>query len=225
MKLNAASRMKILAVEFSSDQRSVAVAADGRILATAQEVATRATHAFALIEQVLTGAKLEREQIECLAIGLGPGSYTGIRSAIALAQGWQLACPVKLLGISSVECVAAEAQSKGWFGKVNIVIDAQRNELYLARYEIAADGYRELAPLRLATLDEVRLQPSGGEMIIGPGVNRWFNEGRPLFPSASSLGRLAANRTDFLAGENIEPIYLRETSFVKAPPLRILPEN
>jgi tRNA threonylcarbamoyladenosine biosynthesis protein TsaB len=225
MKLNAASRMKILAVEFSSDQRSVAVAADGRILATAQEVATRATHAFALIEQVLTGAKLEREQIECLAIGIGPGSYTGIRSAIALAQGWQLACPVKLLGISSVECLAADAQLKGWFGKINIVVDAQRNELYLARYEISPDGYHEIGPLKLATLEEVRSQSSGGEMVIGPGVNRWFSAGRELFPSAANLGRLAANHGEFLAGEKLEPIYLRETNFVKAPPLRVLPEN
>jgi tRNA threonylcarbamoyladenosine biosynthesis protein TsaB len=217
--------MKILAVEFSTDQRSVAVAVDGRILATAGEVATRATHAFALIEQVLAGARLEREQIECLTVGLGPGSYTGIRSAIALAQGWQLALPVKLLGIASVDCLVIEAQSKGWFGKVNIVIDAQRNELYLTRYEIGSDGYRELSPLKLATLDEVRSQSDAGEIIIGPGVNRWFSEGRPLFPGAASLGLLAAGRTDFLIGEKLEPIYLRETNFVKAPPLRVLPEG
>jgi tRNA threonylcarbamoyladenosine biosynthesis protein TsaB len=217
--------MKILAVEFSTDQRSVAVAADGRILASAQEVATRATHAFALIEQVLAAAKLEREQIEGLAIGLGPGSYTGIRSAIALAQGWQLACPIKLLGISSVKCLAAEAQFKNWFGKVNIVIDAQRNELYLARYEIGADNYRELSPLKLATIEEVRSQSSKGEMIVGPGVNHWFSEGRELFPSAASLGKLAAGRTNFSSGETLEPIYLRETNFVKAPPLRVLPSD
>jgi tRNA threonylcarbamoyladenosine biosynthesis protein TsaB len=225
MKPSAALRMKILAVEFSTDQRSVAVAMDGQILASAGEVATRATHAFALIEQTLAEVRLEREQIECLAIGLGPGSYTGIRSAIALAQGWQLACAVKLLGISSVECLAAEAQSKSWFGKVNIVIDAQRNELYLACYEIGADDYREIGPLKLATLDEVRSQSSAGEIIIGPGVNRWFSEGRELSPSAASLGKLAAGRTDFLSGEKLEPIYLRETNFVKAPPLRVLPAD
>jgi len=215
--------MKILAVEFSSDQRSVAVAVDGKILATAAETATRATHAFALIEQALAEARLEREQIECLALGLGPGSYTGIRSAIALAQGWQLARPIKLLGVASVECLAAEAQANGWFGKVNLVIDAQRNELYLARYEISPEGYCEVGPLKLATLDEVRSQSSAGEIIIGPGVNRWFSEGRALFPSAASLGRLAASRADFLPGEKLEPIYLRETNFVKAPPLRVLP--
>lgn len=217
--------MKILAIEFSSDQRSVAVWADGRIQAAAMEIATRATHAFALIEQALTQARLEREQIECLALGLGPGSYTGIRSAIALAQGWRLACPIKLLGISSVECLAAEAQAQGWFGKVNIVVDAQRNELYLARYEITPDGYHEIAPLKLATLDEVRAQSAAGEIIIGPGVNQWFSTGRPLIPHAATLARLATERTDFVAGECLEPIYLRETSFIKAPPPRIIPAS
>ena len=215
--------MKILAIEFSSDQRSVAVWSDGRVQATAMEIATRATHAFGLIEQALAQAHLEREQIECLALGLGPGSYTGIRSAIALAQGWQLAGPIKLLGIPSVECLAAEAHAQGWFGKVNIVIDAQRNELYLARYEIIPDGCREIAPLKLATLDEVRAQSVTGEIIIGPGVTQWFSAGRPLFPHAETLARLAADRKNFVTGESLEPIYLRETSFVKAPPPRIIP--
>ncbi|MDB6021466.1 MAG: glycoprotease protein [Pedosphaera sp.] len=217
--------MKILAFEFSTDQRSVAVAVDGSVRATAVETATRATPAFKLIEQALAEARLEREAIECLAIGLGPGSYTGIRSAIALAQGWQLALPVKLLGISTVECLAAEAQSQGWFGKVNIVIDAQRKELYLARYEITRETCHEIAPLKLAAIEEVRSQTGPDEIIIGPGVNQWFKQGRPIFPSAAKLARLAARRTDFVPGEKLEPIYLRETNFVKAPPLRIIPSG
>ena len=48
-----------------------------------------------------------REAIEAIAVGLGPGSYTGIRAAIALAQGWQLAREVKTLGVSSVAAMAA----------------------------------------------------------------------------------------------------------------------
>lgn len=215
--------MKILAVEFSSEQRSIAVLVDGTVCSTAMEVAARTSRSFSLIEQALAEARLEREEIECLALGLGPGSYAGIRSAIALAQGWQLALPVQLLGISSVECLAAEAQAKGWFGRANIIIDAQRNELYLARYDISVGAYQEVEPLKLATLDETRSRSSAGEIIIGPEANRWFDQGRILFPGASTLGRLASTRTDFVPGEKLEPIYLRETAFVKAPPLRVLP--
>jgi tRNA threonylcarbamoyl adenosine modification protein YeaZ len=223
MKTSAVSAMKILAIEFSSDQRSVAVLVDGRVCGRAMEIATRATHAFALIDQALAEAKLEREEIECLAIGLGPGSYTGIRAALALAQGWQLAHPIKLIGVNSVECLAAEAQEKGWFGKVNISIDAQRNEIYLAGFNLSITDRLAVEPLRLVTLDQAQSQYNSGEMMIGPEVNRWFKHGRVLFPDAAVLGRLAAGRADFMPGEKLEPIYLRETTFVKAPPLRVLP--
>ena len=61
---------------------------------------------LALVERALAQANCRREEIAVVAVGLGPGSYTGIRSAIALAQGWQLGRGVKTLGISSVECLA-----------------------------------------------------------------------------------------------------------------------
>ena len=215
--------MKILAVEFSSDQRSVAVWAEGAVRGSAVETATRATHAIALIEQALAQAGLKRDQIDCLAVGLGPGSYTGIRASIALAQGWQLARPVKLIGISGVECLAAEAQAAGWRSKVNFVIDAQKNELYLARYDITAQGAAELGSLKLAGLDEVKLRVASGEIVAGPEATRWFPEGRILIPAAATLARLAAARSNYVAGESLEPIYLRETNFVKAPPTRFPP--
>ena len=54
-------------------------------------------------------------------------------------------------------------------------------------------------------------------------MTHWFPTGRVLFPRAATLGQLARDRTDFVAGERMEPIYLRETRFVKAPPPRTLP--
>src|SRR5262245_54096856 len=114
--------MKILALEFSSAQRSVAVvqstpahhsAHAAPPLSEVIETGGRATKAVGMVEQTLRGAQLEREQIDCVAVGLGPGSYNGIRAAIAFAQGWKLARGVKLLGISSVECIAEQAHLDG----------------------------------------------------------------------------------------------------------------
>jgi tRNA threonylcarbamoyl adenosine modification protein YeaZ len=220
--------MKILALEFSSSQRSVAVVhggADAAPLCSGEAIETggRSTNALGLVEEALRQAQLDRAQIECLAIGQGPGSYTGIRLAIALAQGWHLAHPVKLLGLSSSECLAAQAQAEGIFGRVVIVIDAQRHELYLAGYELGPQARRELEPLRLATLAEAQARQQAGATLIGPEVTHWFPAGRVLFPRAATLGQLARDRTDFVAGERMEPIYLRETRFVKAPPPRTLP--
>src|SRR2546423_15576836 len=141
--------MKILALEFSSPQRSVAVLArthTSEQLREMLETGSRGSRAVSMIDEVLHAQRVEREEIECIAVGLGPGSYTGIRAAIALAQGWQLARPVKLLGISSVEAIAAQAQADGLTGLIHIVIDAQRNELYWAAYELNETNRREVAP-------------------------------------------------------------------------------
>ena len=220
--------MTILALEFSSAQRSVAVlrGGTGNAVSTVSEVVETGiggTRAFEMIHAALREAKIEREQIEVIAVGLGPGSYTGIWVALSVAQGWQLASRpggVKLLGISSAECLAAQAQAEKIPGRVNVVIDAQRNEFYLAAYEISATGRREIEPLRILTPGDAAARADAKTISIGPEVTRWFPQGRVVFPRAAMLGQLASGRNDWSAGDRLEPIYLRETNFVKAPPSR-----
>lgn len=217
--------MKILALDFSSPQRSVAVLADNDPVTheVVDAAPGRDMKPFALIESALSKAGLERETIECLAIGLGPGSYTGIRVAISLAQGWQLATGVKLLGLSSVDCIAVQAAAAGVNGRFSIVIDAQRGELYLAGYETSHGVAQPTSPLKLVSIGEAQEREKAGDLMIGPEVTRWFPGGNIVFPQATTLARLAKSRSDFLSGEKLEPIYLRETTFVKAPPARALP--
>jgi tRNA threonylcarbamoyladenosine biosynthesis protein TsaB len=193
--------MKILALEFSSPQRSVAVADGATTLGEAREQAGEHTHAFALIEHALNAAKTEREQIECIAVGLGPGSYMGIRIAIAIAQGWQLARSIKTTGIGSVDALLRQAGPKA-----RVVIDAQRNEFYVA------------PPLRLATLDQINTQ----ELIVGPEVTKWFPRGQIMFPEARVIALLTAEQLSFVPADKLEPIYLRQATFIKAPPPRTI---
>jgi tRNA threonylcarbamoyladenosine biosynthesis protein TsaB len=93
--------MRTLGLEFSSEHRSAAVwvpatpAAPARSGFAAQTVG-RSTRAFTLIEEALDKAGITRDEIERIAIGLGPGSATGIRTAISIAQGWQVGAPVSL---------------------------------------------------------------------------------------------------------------------------------
>ena len=207
--------MMILALEFSSARRSVALARAADVLAEAVEpTAGRGTNAFGLIAKVLADAGRCREEIEVVAVGLGPGSYTGIRAAIAVAQGWQLARGTQLLGVSSAESLAAQAQAEQLLGRVNLAIDAQRNEFYLATWEISATERRETAPLEIVPAAEIEERQAAGELCAGPEL------ARRLYPSAAAVARLAAGRTDFVPGEKLAPIYLRATSFVKAPPVR-----
>jgi tRNA threonylcarbamoyladenosine biosynthesis protein TsaB len=209
--------MTILALEFSSDRRSVALARAGIVLSAATEqTGGRVTRAFGLIEKVLLEGKVSREAIEVIAVGLGPGSYTGIRAAIAVAQGWQLARGIKLLGVGSIEALAAQAQAEEIFGRVNVVVDAQRGEFYLGAWEISADKRVESGPLRIVTAAEITARAGAGEVFIGPTA------ARVMYPGAAMLARLAEGREDYVPGERLQPIYLREATFVKAPKPRQL---
>jgi tRNA threonylcarbamoyl adenosine modification protein YeaZ len=203
--------MTILALEFSSEQRSVAVAVNGSVSHEATETGGRGTTAFAMIDRVLAGAKLEREQIQGIAVGLGPGSYTGIRAAIALAEGWKLAREISVTGVSSVAAIVAVAQMEKIFGPVSVVVNAQRQEFYCATYDIAETGWTEIAPLKILSQEET-MALGQGRIIIGPEAKK-FPGGRLVFPGAAAVAKLAAGQP---SDERLEPIYLRETSFVKA---------
>ena len=213
----------ILALEFSANERSVALAeklADGsvRVLSSVRETDFRGVTGLSIIDRAVREAKIAPSDVTRIAVGLGPGSYTGVRSAIALAQGWQLGRGVELVGISSVVCLAEQARTLRLHGSITIAIDAQRQELYIARFGMEEMRVRELEPLRIALPSEV----SAADQIIGPEATKYFPAARDLSPSAETLARLAAEATVVTSGELLEPIYLRQATFVKAPtPRRI----
>lgn len=203
--------MTILALEFSSARRSVALGRGEELLSEAVEQTTgRGTSALGLIEKVLTREKIQREEVEVIAVGLGPGSYTGIRAAIAVAQGWQLARGTKLLGVSSMASLAAQARMEKNFGRLSLAVDAQRGEFYLSVWEISAAECIQISPLKIVPAAEIEARKSSGEICLGPQMER------NLFPSAARVLTLAAGRVDFVPGERLAPLYLRETSFMKA---------
>jgi tRNA threonylcarbamoyladenosine biosynthesis protein TsaB len=213
--------MKILALEFSANERSVAFAEKRRdgstnVLSLIRESDYRGVTGLAIIDGSLAEANVDRAEVTRIAVGLGPGSYTGVRSAIALAQGWQLGRAVELVGVSSVVCLAQQARTLRLFGSISIVIDAQRGELYVAQYQVEETQVIEVEALGTAAPSEVR----DSDWIVGPEATKWFGDARDLAPSAETLARIAAEATNFTAGELLEPIYLRQAAFVKAPTAR-----
>jgi tRNA threonylcarbamoyladenosine biosynthesis protein TsaB len=222
--------MMILALEFSSPRRSLALswqeAGSGatKVLGTVSDLGDKSLRPIPLLQKLLAQTGTDRTEVKAIVVGLGPGSYTGIRSAIALAQGWQLALNVKTCGVSSVDALAVEAQQRGCFGRVSLVIDAQRQEFYLATYSITPAKRQLLEPLALVdapTLSARAAQPDS--ILTGPEITKWIPNGRVLFPDAAALAPLADPRIQSLAGESLKPIYLREVTFVKSPQPRSLP--
>lgn len=215
--------MTILGLEFSADLRSAAVLRPGGGIECAQERSPREAGPIGLIEQALGMAGVEREQIDLIAIGLGPGSYTGIRAAIAVAQGWWLARAPKLVGISSMDILAEQIQESGVSGRVNVVVNAQRGEIYWAQYYLGQGERRVVRPLCLARWDDLCASREAGEPCFGPDRELSEHGVKLLIPSAATLAGQASGDVAEVQPERLEPIYLRPILFAKAPPPRILP--
>jgi tRNA threonylcarbamoyl adenosine modification protein YeaZ len=219
--------MKILALEFSPPERSVAVLIDGQVCGYALDRTPQGSRAFAMISQALNEAKLEPAGIECIAIGVGPGSYAGARTAIAIAQGWELASGVKLLGVNSADAIARIAQRAGVLGTVNLVFDAQRNEVYASRYLVDGREARPLDSFQVLTSGEADRRRSAGEVFVRADSGPWGGPEIPvLLSDARVIGDIASYRDDYIRGHQLEPIYLRKAEFIKAPPPRFsMPES
>lgn len=204
--------MKILALDFSTLRRSAAVVDEnGNVLSSITQEAQRAGSPFPLISEALSLGSLALSEIGAIAVGLGPGSYTGIRSSLAIAQGWNLARHIPTAGISSAEAIAFAAFAKGLRGAAEVVIDAQRGEVYSALYNLT--DFSLLRPLKILPRPETKI-------LIGPEAKRWSEEGIEIEPSAAIIGKLASREKTFGPPERLEAIYLREPSFVKAPAVR-----
>src|SRR5258708_2152659 len=151
----------------------------------------------------------------------GPGSYPGIRIAIALAQGWQLAGNVSLLGIRSADCIVAQARTTGWRGRMSLLFDAHGQQFYRATYEIAATGWRQTEPFRLLAPAEWPKHAQTEQIWVEWPAHGWRSaREHGLGPDAAVLAELAAGRSDFAPGETLAPMDLREATFLKAPPPR-----
>lgn len=210
--------MKILALEFSANERSVAVAASAphsqaNVLGLVKE-SSREVTGLALIDRALVIAQVNPGDITHIIVGLGPGSYTGIRSSIALAQGWQLGRNVQTHGLSSVQCLAAQAHTSGMRGEFSIIVDAQRGDIYHQKFNFA-DNFSSATELKIAP----RQSLNGASNVIGPDASKLVPGALDLSPSAEFLVRFMHLASAHPA-ELLEPIYLREASFVKAPPPR-----
>jgi tRNA threonylcarbamoyladenosine biosynthesis protein TsaB len=187
----------ILAFDTATDAATVAFVRDGGVLG---ERLSRAARVLQDIEELLAEAGLERTDVEGIAVGTGPGSYTGLRMGLVTARTLAISLGVPVAGVSTLDALAAGAP-----GAVP-VIDARRREVFT----LAAG---EPACVSAAVLD---VEP--GRAFVGDGAVRY----RDLIETAGGLvppddapehvpwaRHHAALARDFGAAEAAEPIYLR----------------
>ena len=107
-------------------------------VATLEVEARRASNTQLLprVDALLRDAGISRGQLACVCVGRGPGSFTGVRIAMATAKGIAQALGVALVGVSSLDAVAWHAWAAGTRGALAVVADAMRREVYPGRYTL-----------------------------------------------------------------------------------------
>jgi tRNA threonylcarbamoyladenosine biosynthesis protein TsaB len=159
------------------------------------------------IAEVLAEADVDRGELTDVAVGVGPGPYTGLRVGIMTARTLAAALPVRLHGVCSVDVVAADAQRR-LDGPLVVATDARRKEVYWARYDEA--GHRVSGPA-VDRPTELAAQLPAGLAVVGRGAQLYSDvlnavDG-PTDPDAGVLADLVVH--DAVTQLAPEPLYLR----------------
>lgn len=214
--------MRLLAFETSTEACSVAVYVDGQVHERFEVAPRRHTElALPWAEALLAEAGIARAQLDAIAVGRGPGAFTGVRLAIAVAQGIALALDRPVLPISTLAALARRAGGERRIA----AIDARMGEVYLGAFALEADGgLRALADEVVVAPDAAALPEGGGWRGAGTGFaaadgalragfgDRLVAVDAAALPHAADVAALAAlafARGEALAPERIEPAYLR----------------
>src|ERR671930_1607299 len=181
-----------LAFDTATDVATSALVADGEVLG---ERSSRAVTLLEDVDALLRQAGAHTRDLDALAVGVGPGSFTGVRVGLATARGLALALGIPAAGVSTLDALAAGAP-----GAVP-VIDARRREVFVPG-RVVAPGELDVEPGRLhvgsgAVRYRELLEPAGAD--IPPDADERH------VPRARFHAQLA---NDFKPAEQVEPLYL-----------------
>ncbi|MCC4614554.1 tRNA (adenosine(37)-N6)-threonylcarbamoyltransferase complex dimerization subunit type 1 TsaB [Xanthomonas campestris pv. asclepiadis] len=217
--------MKVLAFETSTEACSVALHIDGRVLERF-ELAPRRHAELALpwAEHLLAEAGITRRQLDAIAVGRGPGAFTGVRLAIGIAQGIALGLDLPVLAVSTLQVLAWRAPAEA--RKVLACIDARMGEVYAGVFARDGDTLRELMP-EVVCAPQACIVPDTLHRFAGVGsgfaaadallqqrfATQLTSIDAAALPHAADLLTLAVPallRGEGVAPERVEPAYLRD---------------
>ncbi|WP_429054201.1 tRNA (adenosine(37)-N6)-threonylcarbamoyltransferase complex dimerization subunit type 1 TsaB [Aeromonas veronii] len=221
------NELKILAVDTATEACSAALLVGDKLFSRWEEAPRDHTRKILpMVQAVLEDAGISLSDLDAIAFGRGPGSFTGVRIGISVAQGLAFGAGVPLIGISTLAAMAQGAYRLDGAQQVLTAIDARMNEVYFGRYELI-DGRMQLMGDEVvsepAALVDVRGKLAGPVTCVGTGFETYGETLSGLadelavsqvrFPAAEDMLPLA--RAAWLAGEAVPveqatPVYLRD---------------
>ncbi len=154
--------MNLLALDTGTETMSIALArgtgAQQQVWEhTAPGGASASTHLIGNILELLATAGLQLKDLHAIAFGSGPGAFTGLRTACAVAQGLGFGASVLLLPVDSLMAVAEDARSRCGATAVTSLLDARMDELYVAHYLWRAEGWQTVHDCALVGVNDLAL--------------------------------------------------------------------
>ncbi|WP_303842999.1 tRNA (adenosine(37)-N6)-threonylcarbamoyltransferase complex dimerization subunit type 1 TsaB [Aeromonas sobria] len=221
------NELKILAVDTATEACSAALLVGDTLFSRWEEAPRDHTRKILpMVQAVLDDAGISLSDLDAIAFGRGPGSFTGVRIGISVAQGLAFGVGVPLIGISTLAAMAQGAYRLDGAEQVLTAIDARMNEVYFGRYELI-DGRMQLVGDEVvsdpAALVDARGKQAGPVTCVGTGFETYCETLSALadelavsqvrFPAAEDMLPLA--RAAWLAGEAVPveqatPVYLRD---------------
>jgi tRNA threonylcarbamoyladenosine biosynthesis protein TsaB len=227
---------RILALDTATEACSVALSLDGVVDAHFELCAREHTQRILpLVEEMLARHHITLSQLDALAFGRGPGSFTGVRIGIGIAQGLAFGAGLPLLGISTLMTMAEAAWQRHGASRVLAAIDARMGEVYWAEYQRSEAGLWQGEASEAVLKPEAALarmqQLSGTWMTVGTGWSAWpqlsaesaltLQASDITLPAAEAMLPLAQQlwqQGGALPPEQVEPAYLRnEVAWKKLP--------
>jgi tRNA threonylcarbamoyladenosine biosynthesis protein TsaB len=209
----------LLALDTSTPLVSVALADDGEVLTelTSEQPMQHGEQLAPLVSRALTDVGAMRQDVTAVAVGVGPGPYTGLRVGIVTARTFALVLGIPAYGVCSLDVLAAAAVDSGVREPFLATSDARRKELFWAAYD--EDGARTDGPSvgRPETLPEDLLVVGAGPQLY-PGA--FPRTAGPARPDAATLARVVTEERAEL--RDPEPLYLRRPdAAVPSAPKRV----
>lgn len=170
--------MKILSLESSAKAASVALCEDGKLISQYFQN-SGLTHSKTLLkmtEDMLSNLELKISDVDVVAVAKGPGSFTGIRIGVAAAKGLAWAAEKPVCGVSTLEAMASQVYYEN--AVICPVMDARRNQVYNAKFEIVDGKLTRLCEDRAISLEELlnEIETSGKTHIfVGDGALMCYN--------------------------------------------------